>query len=105
MILALSTLWFSTGFAILILLFIYLITALYFTQRKNNATNKDIINRIDGRIWDMPVDLQCQMCKENVQIDFSLETNEFNCPRCNGYNKVMVQFITVATDKSWKSQK
>jgi hypothetical protein len=105
MILALTTIWPVITGVVLSVVVIYILFVLYFTQRSRDKNNREILKRIDGRIWDIPVSLQCQMCKDNIDLDFSLETNHFNCPKCGGYNKVMVQFITVATEESWKPKK
>lgn len=105
MILAITTLWPILTVFVLLVCVSYICCAIYFTQKKSDKLSGDIIKRIDGRIWDIPVELRCQMCKSDIDIDFSLETNHFKCPKCNGYNKVMVQFITVATDDSWTHKK
>lgn len=91
------------GTVIVVTLLIYGIIVLYKVQEERSKIDDIIKDKLDNRLWDIPVELQCQYCKATVPIDFSLETTHFTCPRCGGRNKVMVQFITVTTDNYSKS--
>ena len=82
---------------------IYLNISIFLLRRDKAKYNKEIKDRLKDRIWDIPVELQCQYCKETSEHDFSLETSHFKCPHCGKENKILIQFITVAEDPTWKN--
>lgn len=60
-----------------------------------------LIERIDERIWDIPVELTCRHCSYDETIDFSLETRGFRCSQCKGWNRLFIQFTAVGeTERS-----
>lgn len=69
----------------------------------NKIVNERIDHKLDGKVWDIPIELQCQSCKHLNTIDFNLETTHFKC-NCGVSNKIIAQFLTVLEDPLWNTE-
>lgn len=75
-----------------------LLLGLFLRQKTVNQT--EVRAMIGNRIWDIPVELQCQRCKTVNHIHFHLGTREFKCANtdCEEVNSVHVQFISAISN-------
>jgi len=62
-------------------------------NRKNKLENT-VKELLDGRVWDIPVELQCQKCKKTSNINFDLGMYEFTCKDCGQINRIFINFLT-----------
>ena len=54
--------------------------------------------QLDGRIWTIPITLQCQTCKSDMPVDFHLGMYAYKCQHCKESNKIFINFITTLDD-------
>ncbi len=77
------------------------IALLWYVKREHDATKRayEMINDlVDTRIWAIPIEVTCQYCKKKNEIDFSLNTTEYECKNCKKSNGLYIQFLSTVKD-------
>lgn len=89
-----------------ILLYLIKIHVLKRQERKEQREIRDtLVSRVDERIWEIPVNINCRHCSSPEEISFSLETQGFQCKNCGGWNKLFLQFMAIGESKTSISEK
>ena len=70
------------------------ITFFVYNKKKKEKLNEAIRDKIDNRVWSIPIELECQQCKAKLPVDFDLGMYRTKCPECGTDNRIFIYFHT-----------
>ena len=77
------------GLLIGFILSLVVVFILYYINKGKEKVLLAKINEISSnKVWNIPIERNCQHCQTLLKFDFDLETTEIECAHCNEVNKL-----------------